>query len=44
MVDTAASYGVAAGPRTGYPGCWVAAETEPTRGSSGRSGFGSRRA
>ena len=31
MVDTAASYGVAAGPRSGYPGCWVAAESERPR-------------
>jgi lipoyl(octanoyl) transferase len=31
MVDTAASYGVAAGPRSGHPGCWVAADTERPR-------------
>ena len=31
MVDTAASYGVAAGPRSGHPGCWVAAESERPR-------------
>jgi lipoyl(octanoyl) transferase len=31
MVDAAASYGVAAGPRPGHPGCWVGAETEHPR-------------
>lgn len=31
MADVAASYGVAAGGRTGYPGTWVVAESERPR-------------
>jgi lipoyl(octanoyl) transferase len=31
MADTAAHYGVIAGPRPGYPGCWCAADGERPR-------------
>ena len=31
MADTAAAYGVAAGPRAGFPGCWCAAESQRPR-------------
>ena len=44
MIDTAAGYGVDAGRRDGFPGCWCDAGRRPRHARSARSGCASRAA